>query len=129
MAKKKKPADKAPRQADDKRSYMSQTDVPSSTLTQALRVARAIADHYGRKPTVPLRVAEALGLTPQARPFRMLTGAAIAYGLTEGGQSADQIALTPLGKRIVTPTVEGDDTAAMREAFLKPRVIGEFLKK
>jgi hypothetical protein len=125
---KNKPNGKAAK-AIEKRPYVSQGDIPSATLTQALRVAAALADEYGTKPTSPLRVAEALGLTPQARPFRMLTGASIAYGLTEGGQSADQISLTPLGKRIVAPTVEGDDAAAKREAFLRPRIIGEFLKR
>lgn len=59
----------------------------------------------------------------------MLTGAAIAYGLTSGGYNADTISITPLAMRIVRPTTEGDDTAAMREAFLKPRVIREFLQK
>jgi predicted nucleotide-binding protein len=59
----------------------------------------------------------------------MLTGAAIAYGLTSGGYNADTISITPLAMRIVRPTSEGDDTAAKREAFLKPRVIREFLQK
>ena len=35
----------------------------------------------------------------------------------------------PLAKRILTPTVEGDDVQAKREAFLKPRVIGLFMTK
>ena len=59
----------------------------------------------------------------------MLTGAAIAYGLTSGGYNADNISITPLEMRIVRPTTEGDDTGAKREAFLKPRVIREFLHK
>jgi predicted nucleotide-binding protein len=37
--------------------------------------------------------------------------------------------LTPLGRRIVASTVEGDDVVAMREALLRPRVVGEFLHK
>lgn len=59
----------------------------------------------------------------------MLTGSAAAYGLTEGASQGKEIGLTPLGKRLVAPTVEGDDSAALREAFLKPRVIGEFLRR
>jgi predicted nucleotide-binding protein len=59
----------------------------------------------------------------------MLTGAAIAYGLTSGGYNAETISITPLAMRIVRPTTEGDDTGAKREAFLKPRVIREFLQK
>jgi predicted nucleotide-binding protein len=49
--------------------------------------------------------------------------------LTDGGAQADNITLTALGRRIVAPTKEGDDLAAKREAFLKPTIIGAFLRK
>jgi predicted nucleotide-binding protein len=111
------------------RKYVSQADVPTSSLERALRIPRAIADNYGYKPTSPLQVAVALNVQPSSSNFRMMTGAAIAYGLTSGGSNADTISITPLAMRIVRPTTEGDDTAAMREAFLKPRVIREFLQK
>ena len=67
-------------------------------------------------------VATALQLMPKAGPFKMLTGAAIAYGITEGGAFAEIIELTDLGRRIVSPVEEGgDDVAARREALLRPR--------
>jgi hypothetical protein len=59
----------------------------------------------------------------------MLTGSAIAYGLTTGGAFAPEIGITPLGIRIVRPTVEGDDLAAKREALLRPKVVGDFLRQ
>jgi Predicted nucleotide-binding protein containing TIR-like domain len=111
------------------RKYLSQTDVPTSTLQRALRVPQAIADNYGYKATSPLQVAFALDIQPSSSGFRMLTGAAIAYGLTSGGYNADTISITSLAMRILRPTTEGDDIAAKREAFLKPRVIREFLQK
>ena len=111
------------------RKYISQGDVPTSPLERALRIPQAIADNYGYKATSPLQVAVALDVQPSSSNFRMLTGAAIAYGLTSGGYNADTISITPLAMRIVRPTTEGDDTAAKREAFLKPRVIREFLQK
>jgi len=111
------------------RKYVSQADVPTSPLERALRIPQAIADNYGYKATSPLQVAVALDVQPSSSNFRMLTGAAIAYGLTSGGYNADTISITPLAMRIVRPTAEGDDTAAKREAFLKPRVIREFLQK
>lgn len=124
MAKNSKPAPKA-----IQRSYVSQTDVPAGSLEKALRVPKTIADNYGYKPTSPLQVAIALDMQPSSGGFRMLTGSAIAYGLTIGGYNADAISLTPLGMRIIRPTTEGDDLAAKREALLKPRVIREFLQK
>lgn len=110
-----------------KRSKVSQADIPAYSLEDAIKVPRAIADNYGRKPTAPLKVAAAMNVQPNSGPFRMVTGAAMAYGLTKGGPNAPLIEITPLGLRILKPTKEGDDLAAKREAILKPRVVGKFL--
>ena len=112
-----------------KRSYLSQAEVPGCVLDEALRVPRAIAENYAAKPASPLNVAAALEMQPNAGRFRLLTRAAIAYGVTSGGPNAPEIAITPLGMRIVRPTKEGDDLLARREALLRPRVVGEFLQK
>ena len=90
---------------------------------------RALSDNFGRSPTKPLRVAEAMEMQPASSRFRMLCGASIAYGLTDGGPQAEQIGLTPLGRRIVAPTTEGDELAAMREALLRPRILRDFLTR
>jgi len=111
------------------RSYISQADIPGLSLEKALKVATTIAENYGYKPSTPLQVAKALEVAPTTGGFKMLAGASIAYGLTTGGYNAENIAITPLGMRIVRPTSEGDDLAAKREALLKPRVIREFLTK
>ena len=111
------------------RPRLSQEDVPSYSLDQALRVPRALADSYAYKPTRPLNVAGAMKMSPNAGPFRMIAGAAIAYGLTTGGAFAPEIGITPLGMRIVRPTKPGDDLAAKREALLRPKVVGDFLRQ
>ncbi|MEX0629955.1 MAG: hypothetical protein WEE67_06260 [Chloroflexota bacterium] len=111
-----------------KRPRLSQEDVPGYSLEQALRVPRAIGS-YGYKPTRPLNVAVAMKMSPASGPFRGITGAAIAFGLTSGGAQGGEIAITPLGMRIVRPTAEGDDMAAKREALLRPKVVGEFLRQ
>ncbi|SFR96965.1 hypothetical protein SAMN04487783_0036 [Agrococcus baldri] len=108
---------------------LSQEDVPGFPLDQALRVARSIAENYAFSPTKPLNVAAGMGVTPTSGFFRGVTGAAVAYGLTSGGYNAAEIGLTPLGLRIVRPTTEGDDLAAKREALLKPKIVGDFLRK
>lgn len=118
-----------PNDAERARKYVSQADVPSYSLDQAIRVPQAIADNYGKNPTKPLRVAQAMNMAPTASTFRVLTGSAIAYGLTEGGYNSDQISITPLGRRIVAPTREGDDLAAKREATLRPRIVRDFLTR
>lgn len=112
-----------------RRQYLSQTDVPSYGIEEALRIPRAIQDNYGGKPVTPVQLARALEILPTSGSFRMLCGASIAYGLTDGGYNAPEIKLTPLAQRIVRPLKEDDDLTAKREALLIPRVVGEFLRK
>ena len=112
-----------------KKKRVSQTDVPAYSLEHALRIPTAIADNYASEPSRPLEVAAALNVSPTSGPFKMLTGASIAYGLTVGGYNASEIELTPLAKRILSPLEEGDDLDAKREALLKPRIVGLFLNK
>jgi predicted nucleotide-binding protein len=112
-----------------KRVRVSQADVPAHSLADAIRVASAIADNYASSPTKPLEVAAAMNLAPNSSHFKMLTGSAIAYGLTAGGYNAAEISLTPLANRILSPLEEGDDLGARREALLTPNIIGQFLNK
>jgi predicted nucleotide-binding protein len=112
------------------KKYLSQVDVPSYALEQSARVPRAILDEHAGKPTKPLDVAQAMKVQPNSGPFRLLCGAAIAYGLTEGGCNADSIVVTDLGRRVVTKSIDDPEgLAARREAVLKPRVLREFLQK
>jgi CAP12/Pycsar effector protein, TIR domain len=112
-----------------KRARLSQSDVPAFTLADTMRIPEALRDDWAKKSATPLDLAASLGVTPMSSQFRMLSGAAVAYGLTEGAAQSSTITLTDLGRRCVAPTSEGDDLAAMREAVLKPRVIREFLEK
>lgn len=112
-----------------KRTYLKQADVPSASLEDAVRVPQAILDHYAGKPSAPLQVAKALNMDPKGSQVRVLSGAAIAFGLIEGGAQASSISITDLAKRILRPKQENDDLAAKREAVLKPRVFGDFLRQ
>jgi len=112
-----------------KKKRVSQTDVPAYSLEHALRIPTAIAENYASEPSRPLEVAVAMNVSPTSGPFKMITGASIAYGLTVGGYNASEIELTPLAKRILSPLEEGDDLEARREALLKPRIVGQFLNK
>ena len=112
-----------------KQARVSQSDVPAYSLDEALRVAAAILDNYAGQPTNPLDVAAAMNLAPNSSHFRMLTGSAIAYGLTSGGSNAPEISLTALASRILAPLEVGDDLLAKREALLTPKIVGQFLNK
>ncbi len=112
-----------------KRKYISQSDVPRVPLDEALRVPEALAEQYGKKPARPLDVASALNMSPSSGTFRDLCGAAIGYGLTDGGPNASEISLTQLGLRVVAPLEEGDDERALQEAVLIPSVEKQFLER
>ncbi len=67
-----------------KRAYVKQSDVPMTSLEYALRMPQAILDHYAGKPVSPLQLAKALEMDPKGSQIRVLSGAAIAFGLVEG---------------------------------------------
>ena len=112
----------------EKRTYLKQSDVPGASLDDALRIPRAIVDHYAGKATAPLYVAKALNIDPKGRQLKLLSGASSAFGLIEGGAQAANISITELARRVLRPKAEGVDLAAKREAVLLPRVFGDFLR-
>jgi hypothetical protein len=113
----------------EKRTQLSQSDFPSATLKEALRLPRALLDNYAGGPAAPHDVAIAVDLSPTSSQWRMLAGCALAYDLTTASYSADRMSLSDLGRRIVATTVEGDDLIASLEALLKPRIQREFFQK
>jgi hypothetical protein len=117
------------KQDDAKRSKVSQQDFPNVSFDEASRIAKGIWDNFAGKGAEPHQVALALELSPTSGGWRNLCGSSIAYGLTDGGYAAPQIQLTELGKRFVAPTTEDDDTFAVREAVLQPKILREFFLK
>lgn len=112
-----------------KRRRVSQSTIPAHPLREALTVAQAITDNFAGDPTPPHQVAMALDISPTSSAWRTLSGAAVAYGLTDGAYNADRIGLTELGRRCTAPKIEGDEVAARGEAALAPKVPREFFQK
>ena len=127
MAKAKKVTKKA--QSSEKQTYFKQSDFPRTSLQQAQKIASAIIDNFGGDSGSPPDIALAMSISPTSSSWQTLTGAAIAYGLTDGGVNAQVIKLTPLGRRLVAPEEEGQDIGARREAILKPRLLREFFER
>lgn len=116
-------------QVIQRRTRISQQDIPVYSLEDALKIPRAIIENRAGRPSTPIQVAQALNIPPDSRRFRDLCGSAIAYGLTNGGYNANRISVQELARGIITPIEEGQEVIAKREAALKPRIIGEFIKK
>ena len=111
-----------------KRSYLKRADIPQRALREALAIPQALADNFAGKPTPPHQVAMALNMSPTSSSWQSLTGAALAYGLTEGGKNARTIALAELGRKATDPSDDGDDLKAKAEAALKPGVCKAFFE-
>jgi predicted nucleotide-binding protein len=110
-------------------AYFKQADFPQVALQHAQKIASAIMDEFAGDSGSPPDIAISLGISPTSSAWQALTGAAIAYGLTDGGVNANIIKLTSLGKRLVAPEAEGEDITARREAILKPRILREFFER
>lgn len=108
-----------------KQTRLSQTFCPLASIKEILRIPQAIKDDFAGQPTSPLLIAESCGISPTSSNWRTLTGASVAYGLTNGGYNSKNISLTELGERIVAPLIEGDDLTALREAIMKPALFAE----
>ena len=111
---------------DTQKSRVSQNALPLYSLENVLVIAQALKDNFAGQPTAPLLVAEACKISPTSSNWRYLTGCSIAYGITNGGWNAQNIQLTELGERIVSPLEEGDDFRAKRQAVLIPTILKEF---
>ena len=92
-----------------KQSRISQSRSPLFSLEDALRIPKAIKSELAGQANVPILVAKACDMSPTSSQWRLLSSAAVAYGLTTGAYNAKEIGLTPLGSRIVSPLKEGDD--------------------
>lgn len=112
-----------------KQTRISQSACPQHTLEDALKIPRAIKDNFAGHPADPMLLSQACGYSPASSTWRSLTGAAIAYGITDGGYNSKEIAISPLGERAISPLIEGDDIIAKAEASLQPSILGEFFKQ
>jgi predicted nucleotide-binding protein len=121
--------DKGSQTPSPKRTYYKQSDFPLTSLQQAQKIASAIVDNFAGDGGSPPDVALALGISPTSSAWPALTGAAIAYGLIDGGINANTMKLTNLGKRLVAPEAEGEDLTARREAILRPKVLRDFFER
>jgi hypothetical protein len=96
------------------------SDFPKHTLTEALKVARALADKNGGQPLPPTETAIAMGLSPGSSEFRILLSSSIKYGLTSGSFNSERISLEEAGRNIVEPRSPEDERRALIAAVLSP---------
>ena len=96
------------------------SDFPKHTLTEALKVARALADKNGGQPLPPTETAIAMGLSPGSSEFRILLSSSIKYGLTSGSYNSERVSLEEAGRNIVEPRSPEDERRSLILAALTP---------
>jgi predicted nucleotide-binding protein len=111
-----------------KRAWISQAEIPKHTLEEAVILGSALNEHYNGE-AAPHELAIATQRSPTSSTWKDITGAAVAYGITDGGAGAAKIGLGDLGRRIITPLEEGDVSIAKKEAALRPKMLKQFFEK
>ena len=101
---------------------------PRDSLKKALKIADSIEKNNAGKPYNMLDLVQSVGLSPGSYSFRSLIRSSGRYGLTEGGEKADRVSLTPLGTSIVAPTEEQEVARGLRDALLKPQLFKRILE-
>lgn len=115
--------------SNSKRTRISQKVIPRLPLKEVVKLVQALNDSFAGKPVSPHQLAIAVNISPTSSRWQDICGASIAYGLTIGGYGADKISLTDLGKRVVAPTSDNDDKAALIEAALLPEIQNKFFNQ
>ena len=95
---------------------------PSVPITDALQIARVVADKNAGQPMRRLDIFQELGKSPESGPSRSLITASSTYGLTTGGYTAEHLSLTPLGVRATI----NDDARALIDAVLRVDAFRKF---
>ncbi len=118
-----------PEVAQSKRAYISQSEIPRLSLSEAIRLGQSLYDDFAGKPAMPHQLAMSVDISPTSSGWQDLCGASIAYGITVGGKNAQNISLTDLGRRVVAPIVENDDLLAKVECALRPEIARQFFER
>jgi predicted nucleotide-binding protein len=118
-----------PEVAQSKRAYISQSEIPRLSISEAIRLGQSLYDDFACKPTQPHQLAMAVDISPTSSGWQELCGASIAYGITTGGKNAQTISITDLGRRVIAPIVENDDLIAKVECALRPEIARRFFER
>lgn len=115
--------------AEAQRKPKATTLYPKFSLVEALKLAESIRDNNAGQPYNRVDLAASLETSPESSSFRTLITASGRYGLTEGGYQAERIALTGLGRSIVSPTSDEEKAAGLLRALYNVDFYKSFFSK
>lgn len=108
-----------------KAAKVSSDDLPKKTLEDALRVAMAINDHYAGKQATWEDIARVLEFSPNNPNNKYYLWSASAYGIISTEES-NTYKLSETGRKILSPTFEGEDKEGIVKAVATPKILAQF---
>jgi hypothetical protein len=100
-------------------------DLPRKALQEALKVAQVIKDEYAGKFATWEDIAKGMEFSPANPNNKYFLWSATAYGIVEKDQT-DQYRITEIGRKILSPTYEGERREGIIKAIAKPAILGRF---
>jgi hypothetical protein len=91
-----------------------QRPFPASSFEEALELANGIQKYSSGQPIRRLTLFDQLGKSPESGLSRQLITNSGEYGLTKGGYSAEQLELTPEGRKATDPDIPERERARAR---------------
>ena len=91
---------------------------PKCTISDATRIPDAIRNENAGQPLSRVLLAKALDMSPSSSAFRTLLNSANKYGLIEGNEKSDAVALTDAGRTIAYTKSDEERARLLLEAVM-----------
>lgn len=101
----------------ERRKPRATTLYPKFSLFDSLKLAESIRDNHAGQPYNRIDLAASLNMSPESSTLRTLITSSNKYGLTDGSYAVERIALTELGRSIVSPTSDEERSSALIKAL------------
>lgn len=126
---KKKAASKVARKTPTKKASttVSQSNYPRHSITDSLRIPKAILDQNAGKACSDDQAAGFLGLKSAAGPLGVEISSGIKYGFLKR-PGPKQLEVTELGRRVIRPTSSDDVSNGYQQAVLNAPVLSDVYK-
>lgn len=119
--------DSTSRAAAEQAKAKAKVKFPLNSLSDSLRIPKAILEQHAGKKCTDLQAAQFVGLSSPRGPFGVELSSSIKYGLLVRPE-AGHVELTELGRKILKPQSDEDEKAGLRQATIEAPGLGEVYK-
>ena len=112
-----------------KRKPRATTLYPKFSLVETLKLAESIRDNNASEPYNRIDLAASIDMSPESSAFRTLIAASNKFDLTQGSAQAERIALSDLGRSIVSPMSDEERSQSLLKALYNIDFYKSFFQK